>query len=164
MAADNSSDPTVKWLDAEEQQSWRSFIAGSRRLGSRLDQDLKAEGLSHDDYGVMVALSEADNDRLRMAELAEMSVESRSRLSHHITRLESRGLVERENCPSDRRGTWAILTPAGRLLLEAIAPAHVEGVRRYMLDHLTRDELRVIGEAFARIDAALVAGDRGEND
>jgi DNA-binding MarR family transcriptional regulator len=145
----------VRWLSAEEQAAWRHFITGARRLMDRLDQDLKALGLNHDDYGVLVALSEAEGDRMRMAELADQSVESRSRLSHHIGRLESRGLVARETCPEDRRGTWAVLTTEGRATVEATAPHHVEGVRRHFLDHVGAEELQVIGEAFARIDHAL---------
>lgn len=150
--------PEVRWLSASEQQAWRHFMTGARRLMDRLDQDLKALGLNHDDYGVLVALSEADGDRMRMAELADLSVESRSRLSHHIGRLEARGLAVRETCPEDRRGTWAVLTPEGRATIESIAPHHVEGVRRHFLDLLSDEELRVIGEAFARIDGALGPG------
>src|SRR3954454_2089159 len=104
----------VRWLTDTEQSAWRAFMTGSRRLMARLDADLKAQGLDHDDYGVLVALSEAEGVRLRMAELADVSVESRSRLSHHIGRLETRGLVARETCPDDRRGTWAVLTDDGR--------------------------------------------------
>lgn len=147
----------VRWLSAPEQAAWRAFITGARRLTERLDQELKALGLTHDDYGVLVALSEVDGDRMRMAELADLSVESRSRLSHHIGRLEARGLVVRETCPEDRRGTWAVLTPEGRATIEAVAPHHVEGVRRHFLDHLSPAELEVVGAVFARIDAALGA-------
>lgn len=145
----------VRWLSASEQAGWRSFIAGARRLMEALDADLKASGLNHDDYGVMVMLSEAPGDRLRMAELAARSVESRSRLSHHIGRLEARGLVRRETCPEDRRGAFAVLTAEGRATIEAIAPRHVAGVRAYFLDHLSPEELATIGEAFGRIDEAL---------
>ena len=145
----------VRWLDADEQRAWRSFVSGSRRLFERLDQDLKAQGLNHDDYGVLVALSESDDDRLRMAELANTSVESRSRLSHHIGRLEARGLVLRESCPNDRRGLFAVLTPTGRALIEQVAPHHVAGVRTWLLDLLTAQELEVVGRAFAKVDEAL---------
>jgi DNA-binding MarR family transcriptional regulator len=127
-------------------------------LLERLDQDLKSRGVTHDDYGVLVALSEAPGDRLRMAELALRSVESRSRLSHHIGRLESKGLVRRESCASDGRGLEAVLTPQGRAIIESIAPHHVVGVRSWFLDHLSAEELQVIGGAFSRIDESLVAG------
>lgn len=145
----------VRWLSDTEQEAWRHFISGIRRLMERLDVDLKAHGLNHDDYGVLVALSEADDDRMRMAELADRAVQSRSRLSHHIGRLESRGLVSRQSCPEDRRGAFAVLTPEGRATIEAVAPFHVAGVREHFLGHLSPDELAVVGAAFGRIDAAL---------
>lgn len=158
MATSAPSTPAVKWLTDAEQQAWRSFITGSRRLADQLDQDLKAQGISHDDYGVLVALSESEGDRMRMAELADHSVESRSRLSHHIGRLETRGLVTRQACPDDRRGSWAVLTAAGRETIEAIAPHHVAGVRQYFLDQVTPEELIVLGTVFGRITTALGPG------
>lgn len=145
----------VRWLTATEQQAWRAFIAGARRLMEALDGELKARGLTHDDYGVLVMLSEAPDDRMRMAELAARSVESRSRLSHHIGRLEARGLVTRQTCPEDRRGAFAVLTPEGRATIEEVAPHHVAGVRAHFLDHLSPEELATIGEVFGRIDDAL---------
>ncbi|MGI8711429.1 MAG: MarR family winged helix-turn-helix transcriptional regulator [Acidimicrobiales bacterium] len=147
----------TRWLGTAEQAAWRGYINGSQRLSARLEQDLKVHGTTHDDYRILVLLSEAPDDRLRMAELAELSVESRSRLSHHVARLERRGLVARQSCPSDGRGQFAVLLPAGRHLIEAVAPHHVEGVRAWFLDHLEPDEMAVIGTAFARIDAALCA-------
>lgn len=146
----------VPWLTDEEQAAWRAFISGAHRLLARLDADLKSEGVAHDDYGVLVALSEADGDRLRMSELADKVVESRSRLSHHVARMEARGLVARTRCPEDRRGSWAELTPAGRSAIEAAAPHHVEGVRRWFLDHAEPGELDAVRALFARIDAALL--------
>jgi DNA-binding MarR family transcriptional regulator len=151
----SSATEDVRWLSAEEQCAWRSFITGSRRLYEQLDSELKAHGLNHDDYGVLVALSESPDDRMRMSELADLSVESRSRLSHHIGRLEDRGLVERQSCPEDRRGSFAVLTPEGRATIERIAPVHVQGVRRHLLDHLSPAELAVLGDVFGRVDAAL---------
>jgi DNA-binding MarR family transcriptional regulator len=145
----------VAWLTTDEQAAWRAFVTGSSRLMAQLERELKAQGLTHDDYGVLVALSEAPEDRMRMSDLACSSVESRSRLSHHITRLEARGLVERESCPSDRRGSFAVLTPEGRATIEAVAPHHVAGVRRHLLDHLSAEELRTLGTVFERIGSAL---------
>lgn len=148
----------TRWLNEDEQAAWRSFITGARRLTDRLDQELKALGLGHDDYGVLVALSESEGDRMRMAELADHSVESRSRLSHHIGRLEAKGFVTRETCPEDRRGTWAVLTPAGREMIESVAPHHVEGVRRHLLDHVSPEELAVLRQVFDRVNDALGPG------
>jgi DNA-binding MarR family transcriptional regulator len=145
----------VAWLTTDEQAAWRAYVVGSSRLMAQLDAELKAQGLTHDDYGVLVALSEAPDDRMRMSDLASSSVESRSRLSHHITRLEARGLVARESCPSDRRGSFAVLTPEGRSTIEAVAPHHVAGVRRHLLDHLSPQELKTVAEVFERIGDAL---------
>jgi len=155
MADDTTSPDPVRWLSESEQRAWRSFINGSRRLLDRLERDLKTHGISHDDYGVLVALSESEGGRLRMAELADQSVESRSRLSHHIGRMESKGLVQRESCPGDRRGFFAVLTEAGRALMQETAPHHVAGVRAHFLDQVTPEELAVIATAFARIDDAF---------
>jgi DNA-binding MarR family transcriptional regulator len=148
----------VSWLTDTEQSAWRAFITGSRRLLEALDADLKAQGLTHDDYGVLVALSESEGGRLRMAELADVSVESRSRLSHHIGRLETRGFVARETCPDDRRGTWAVLTDEGRATIETVAPHHVAGVREYFLDNVSTEELATIATAFARVNQQLGPG------
>ncbi|MFN8017464.1 MAG: MarR family transcriptional regulator [Acidimicrobiales bacterium] len=159
--ASTPSQAGVRWLTEREQTAWRGFVMGSRRLTAHLDRDLKDRGLTHDDYGVLVMLSESEGDRMRMAELADLTVESRSRLSHHIGRLEARGLVARQSCPEDRRGSFAVLTPEGRATIEELAPFHVEGVRRYFLDHLTPEELDTIGAAFARIGDELGSIERG---
>jgi DNA-binding MarR family transcriptional regulator len=145
----------IPWLDDGEQRAWRRFICGTRRLLDRLDADLREHGVNHDDYAVLVWLSEAESGRLRMSELADRAVVSRSRLSRHVGRLEQRGLVRRESCPEDRRGSFAVLTDEGRDLMAATAPHHVSGVREFFLDHLTSEELALIGEAFGRIDNAL---------
>lgn len=152
MSQNNEPSPHVRWLDADEQQAWRSIIRGTRHLFERIDRDLKPLGLSGEDYGLLVGISEADEGRVRMAELADLSAQSRSRLSHHIGRLEKRGLVARESCEEDRRGQWATLTPTGRELLETAAPHHVAGVREHLLDHMSREELTTLGSVFGRLD------------
>ena len=149
---DEPAAPAVRWLTADEQQAWRSILRGTRHLFARIDQDLKPLGLTGEDYGVLVTLSEADGRRLRMAELAATSAQSRSRLSHHIGRLEARGLVVRETCEEDRRGQFATLTPAGYELLTEAAPHHVAGVRAHLLDHLSPEELATVGRVFGELD------------
>lgn len=156
--ADSAPPVPAPWLTDAEQDAWRSFITGSRRLLEALDQDLKAQGLNHDDYGVLVALSESEGDRMRMSDLADEAVESRSRLSHHIGRLETRGLVTREACPDDRRGSWAVLTAEGRATIEALAPHHVTGVRHYFLDQMSPEDLATVGGVFAKVAANLGPG------
>lgn len=157
MALSPTTADPVRWLTADEQAAWRSFVTGARRLMDQLEQDLKdhGSGLSHDDYGVLAALSDAEDGRLRMSDLAVRAVESRSRLSHHVGRMEERGLIRRESCPNDRRGSFAVMTETGRALMDATAPGHVAAVRTGFLDHLERGELDVIGAVFARIDDAL---------
>ena len=140
--------PTSPWLRGIESEAWRSFIETSRWVHEMLDRDLKAHGLTGDDYAVLVVLAEQPDRRLRMRDLAERVYESKSRLSHHVGRLEAKGLVRREACPSDRRGLNAVLTDEGAALLEASAPDHVRSVRRHFLDHFEPDELAMIATAF----------------
>ena len=159
-----SSSPTprpsgVRWLDEREQRAWRGTIAGSILLVDQLDRDLRtAHDLTLADYEILVHLSEADEDRLRMSELADAALVSRSRLTHRINRLGARGLVEREACPTDKRGTYAVLTAAGRTLLETAAPTHVDSVRRHLVDHLEPDELDVLGQVLGRVAEKLAPG------
>jgi DNA-binding MarR family transcriptional regulator len=141
----------TRWLDADEQRTWRAFVEASQLLFERLDRQLQRDsGLSHSDYEILVRLSESEDGRLRMSELAEHTLFSRSRLSHAVARLERDGMVRRQRCPSDGRGTFAALTPKGRSALADAAPGHVEEVRRRVFDRLTPDqagELREISDA-----------------
>jgi DNA-binding MarR family transcriptional regulator len=135
------------------QRAWRSFLLGSQLLLDQLDRELVRDaGMPHTYYGILVALSEQPERSLRMNEIADTLCFSKSRLSHAIGRLEERGWVERVTCPTDRRGAFAVLTPAGLAALEAAAPGHVAGVRRHLFDRLTPEQveqLRVISEAIA---------------
>lgn len=136
----------TRWLSEDEQASWRAWIAATLLLPDRLNRDLQEEtGLSLPDYEILVYLSEAPDRRLRMSELAERTMSSRSRLSHQIDRLESEGLVSREKCSDDRRGSFAVLTPEGWKVLVASAPTHVESVRRHLVDVLTPEEFAELG-------------------
>jgi DNA-binding MarR family transcriptional regulator len=140
-----------RWLDDHEQQTWRAFISASRLLFEQLDRELQRDaGMPHTYYEILVRLSEAPGRALRMSELAQRSGSSRSRLTHAVDRLEERGWVRREECPSDRRGQVAVLTDNGMQTLRAAAPLHVEGVRTHLFDQLTPaevDQLRKISEA-----------------
>lgn len=142
------ADGAVPWLAGTERDAWYSFIETSRWVFEMLDRDLKQHGLTGDDYAVLVTLSEQPEHRLRMSDLAERVYESKSRLSHHIGRLERKGWVRREACPSDGRGMNAVLTDEGVALLEQAAPDHVRSVRRHFLDHFEADELAMIATAF----------------
>ncbi|MGB2572080.1 MarR family winged helix-turn-helix transcriptional regulator [Micromonospora citrea] len=140
----------TRWLDHDEQQTWRAFLTASRALMDTLDRELQRDaGMPHAYYEILVRLSEAPQRRLRMSELAESTGSSRSRLSHAAARLEAAGWIRREECPTDRRGQIAVLTDAGFATLAAAAPGHVEGVRRHLFDALSPaqvDQLRRISE------------------
>ncbi|MFI7248174.1 MarR family winged helix-turn-helix transcriptional regulator [Micromonospora chalcea] len=143
----------TRWLDPDEQRTWRAFLTASRALMDALDRELQRDaGMPHAYYEILVRLSEAPDRRLRMSELAELTGSSRSRLSHAAARLEASGWIRREDCPTDRRGQIAVLTDKGFATLAAAAPGHVEGVRRHLFDALSPaqvDQLRRISETLA---------------
>lgn len=144
----------TRWLDDDQQQAWRSFLTANRLLFERIDRQLQQDAdLPHAYYEILVRLSEAPDATLRMSRLASSSLSSRSRISHAVARLEEAGLVHRRACPSDRRGSLAELTEAGRERLRAAAPSHVETVRASLFDPLTADQTTALRE----ISDALVA-------
>ncbi len=144
-----------RWLDEEEQRTWRAFLGAIRLLSTELDRELQRDAdMPHTYYEILVALSEAPGRALRMNELADMSQSSRSRLSHAVSRLEEAGWVERRACPTDKRGALAVLTAKGFAALEAAAPGHVDAVRRHLFDVLTPEQAAELG----RISAAIRDG------
>jgi DNA-binding MarR family transcriptional regulator len=145
------TDGQPHWLTAEEQQAWRATVQLSTLLLRQLDRDLTAYGLNGRDYEILVELSEAPDHRLRMTDLADATSQSRSRLSHQISRMEKRGLVRRDDCEGDKRGTFAVLTKAGFEAIERVAPHHVENVRRHFIDRLTPQQLEETRSAFQPI-------------
>jgi DNA-binding MarR family transcriptional regulator len=136
-----------RWLTDEEQRAWRAYIQLAQLLMRQLDRDLHPFGLSMHDYEILVELSEATSNRLRMTELADRTAQSRSRLSHQVSRMESRGLVVREGCEGDKRGTFAVLTELGSETIGRVAPHHVAGVRRHFIDGLSADGLGALADA-----------------
>ena len=140
----------TRWLDADEQRAWRAYMYSWMLLEDRLDRDLvRSTGISHAYYEILVQLSETEGRALRMSELAERCLSSRSRLSHAVSRLEERGWVRRQVCPEDGRGQLAVLTDEGFAALAAAAPVHVESVRTHLFDQLTPEQVaavRDIGE------------------
>ncbi|HKN52011.1 MAG TPA: MarR family transcriptional regulator [Amycolatopsis sp.] len=136
-----------RWLSDAEQCVWREFNLATRMLQAHLEGQLQHDsGMPHAYYEVLVALSEAPGRRLRMSELADARSSSRSRLSHAVARLEANGWVQREACGTDKRGSWAVLTPEGFAALEAAAPGHVEAVRESLFDALTPEQVAKLGE------------------
>jgi DNA-binding MarR family transcriptional regulator len=146
----------TRWLTTQEQRMWRSFHQMRRALDRALERQLAdGAGLSTADFEVLVPLSEAEQRRLRARDLGRMVSWDRSRLSHHLRRMEQRGLVERLDCPGDARGTIIALTPAGWSLIQAAAPAHVAAVRSYVFDVLTAAEVAIFTDLTERITARI---------
>ena len=143
--------PAARWLTDDQQRAWRAYLLGSSVLSERLDAQLREHGLDLAEYEILVTLSEAADRQLRMAELADAVHQSRSRLTHTVTRMEKRGLIERTTCPVDRRGVWANLTDAGYRLLEDAAPSHVECVRRNFVDAIAPRDYEALGRAFRAV-------------
>jgi DNA-binding MarR family transcriptional regulator len=138
----------ARWLNAEQQVTWRAYLLGTARLIAKLDDDLREFGLGINDYEILVRLSEAPDRRLRMAELADRLHQSRSRLTHTVGRLEAAELVRRTSCKSDKRGVWAELTDAGYAMLEQAAPSHVRGVRENLVELVSAEDFAAVGRVF----------------
>src|ERR1700722_10262915 len=145
------TDGQPRWLNPDEQQAWRATVNLSQLLMRQLDRDLNAHGLNGHDYEILVELSEPPDRRLRMTELADATSQSRSRLSHQISRMENRGLVRRDNCEGDKRGTFAVLTEPGMDAIKRVAPYHVENVRRHFIDRLSSRQQTEVRDAFEPI-------------
>jgi DNA-binding MarR family transcriptional regulator len=140
--------------------AWRSFLRAHAKVTRILDAELSAEcDLPLGSYAVLVHLAEAPERRLRMTDLAERVLLSRSGLTRLVDRMEREGLIRRESCPSDLRGTNAVLTEEGLARLRAAAPVHLRGVREHVVDLLTADELATIAGAFGRIAGPMPGGD-----
>ena len=155
----------TRWLTDDEQSAWRAWIATSLLLPDRLSRDLQqASGISLADYEILVYLSESPERRLRMSELAERTLSSRSRLSHQVDRLSAAGLVDRQPCSEDRRGYFAVLTEPGWDFLVATAPVHVASVREHLVDVLTPEEFADLGRLCAKIAERLLSSDDAPAD
>lgn len=144
----------TRWLDAEQQRAWRSYLDGSARLMERVESDLRKHGLSGAEYQILVELSESPGRRMRMAELANRARQSRSRLTHTVARMENAGLVTRQACTSDGRGVEAVLTEEGWELIVRAAPDHVAGVLDAFVDLVPREDFLAMGRAFAAVATA----------
>ncbi|MFG1803141.1 MarR family winged helix-turn-helix transcriptional regulator [Micromonospora carbonacea] len=151
----------TRWLDDDQQRAWRAYLRMQAEVAARLGRQLQADsGLSFADYGVLVQLAEAPDGRLRPFELQRDLQWEQSRLSHHLGRMQRRGLVDREECPQDARGAFVVLTAAGRAAIEAAAPAHVDTVRRLVFDRLDPDEVRALERIATRVVEGLDDGPR----
>jgi DNA-binding MarR family transcriptional regulator len=151
----------VRWLDPDEQRAWRAVQVMQARLNAALATQLAAEtGLSLADYVVLVMLTDMPSGAARVHELARHLGWERSRVSHHVARMAERGLVRKERCASDRRGSYVVVTEAGRRALEAAAPGHVAAVRRFFVDVLTAEQLDALAEAAGQVVHAIDEAER----
>jgi len=135
----------TRWLDDDEQRTWRSFLTATKLFFDGIERQLQQDsGLPHAYYEILVRLSEAPGRTLRMSDLASSSLSSRSRISHAVARLEENGWVRRRPCEHDKRGALAELTDAGLAGLQEAAPRHVEAVRRGLFDALTPEQVAAL--------------------
>ena len=131
-----------RWLNEREQRAWRAYLAMQNRLQARLNRQLQSDAdVSLADFDVLVALTDRPDVQVRVLELAEALQWEKSRLSHHLARMQRRGLIERQECLDDGRGAFVVLTDEGRLAIERAAPAHVDTVRALVFDGLDPDQV-----------------------
>ena len=148
----------TRWLTDEEQQAWRGLLRMTAQLNARANRLLVQEyGISLADYEVLVALSEAPEGQLRVFEVADALAWEQSRVSHQLARMQRRGLITREECETDARGAFAVLTTAGRAAIERAAPAHVEQVRQLVFDELSHEQVSALTEITTRVLDRLAA-------
>lgn len=135
-----------------ELRAWRGMLRAHASLTKALDADLEAEhDLPLSSYEVLLYLAAADGERMRMSDLADSVALSRSGLTRLVDRMEREGLLGRESCPSDARGSYARLTDAGRAQLDGARRTHLAGVRERFLDHLSDAELDALGDCWERV-------------
>jgi DNA-binding MarR family transcriptional regulator len=144
--------PRAERLDDRELRAWRGMLRTHATLTKALDAELEAaHGLPLSSYEVLLHLGDADGQRMRMSDLADSVILSRSGLTRLVDRMEREGLIERQSCPSDARGSFATLTAAGRRKLAAARATHLAGVRSMFLDRFTPEEQEVLGAAWERV-------------
>jgi DNA-binding MarR family transcriptional regulator len=145
-----------RWLNEQEGRAWLAFLNAAGLLNRRLDQQLERDaGLSHLQYEILVRLAAAPDGELRMSELAAALLNSKSKLTYQIDRLEQAGLVRRRSCATDMRAVYAVLTDAGREMLERAAPGHVAAVRDLFIDVLTPKQLTAIADGLDNVGRRL---------
>ncbi|MFI9625549.1 MarR family winged helix-turn-helix transcriptional regulator [Streptomyces sp. NPDC052042] len=158
---ETETETATRWLNNAEQCAWRTHLEVNKLLMHQLEKDLQPFGLTMNDYEILVNLSESEDQRMRMSDLATATLQSKSRLSHQITRMENAGLVRRENCESDRRGLYGVLTEHGAETMRKVAPHHVASVRRHFMDLLTPEALDNLHTALTPV-AEHLRGRRGK--
>lgn len=144
------------WLNDREQRAWRGYLDMHAQLTARLHRQLQADSaLSLSDFDVLVQLTDRADGRARILELAQALQWEKSRLSHHVARMQRRGLVERQDCPDDARGAFIALTDQGRDAIEQAAPRHVDTVRDLVFDQLTTEQVDALCAITEQVQARL---------
>ncbi|HEV7978376.1 MarR family winged helix-turn-helix transcriptional regulator [Amycolatopsis sp.] len=147
-----------RWLDETQQRAWRKYMSMQAQLNARLNRQLQADSkLSLSDFEVLVQLTDNPSHKVRMFEVAQALQWEKSRLSHHLVRMQKRGLVAREECPSDARGAFIVLTPEGRTAIEEAAPQHVDTVRRLFFEGMTEEQISTLATMSEAILKRLAA-------
>jgi DNA-binding MarR family transcriptional regulator len=142
------------WLDDDEQKAWRSYLLMTRTLETHLERHLQRDfGLSKSDFEILVNLSESESGRMRAFELSRSTQWEKSRLSHHLSRMEKRGLIRKESCES--RYPEIAITEAGMAAIKECAPAHAARVRKFFVDVFGPDRMSVLGEVSDEVVATI---------
>ncbi|WP_369172823.1 MarR family winged helix-turn-helix transcriptional regulator [Streptomyces sp. R28] len=151
-----------QWLNEEELRAWYAFVAAGALINRRLDQQLKDDvGITHLQYEILVRLNAAPDREMRMSALADALLNSKSGLTYQITRLEKAGLVTRRPCAGDPRAVYAVLTEAGRQMLERAAPGHVAQVRKLLIDVLTPQQLATFADGLTEVTHRIQNSEAG---
>ncbi|WP_411079302.1 MarR family winged helix-turn-helix transcriptional regulator [Streptomyces sp. cmx-18-6] len=154
--------PEPRWLSDREQRAWQAYRRMFLLLNAQVSRDLARDSsLSDADYDVLSNLGSRPEHRGRVSEIADRMLWSRSRLSHHLARMEQRGLLVREECATDGRGAVVVLTEEGLRAIEDAAGPHVESVRRYFIDLLTPEQIDAFAEIGETVVGGLTAADTG---
>jgi DNA-binding MarR family transcriptional regulator len=150
----------TRWLEPEQQRAWRAYVRMQGELNAHLSRRMSVDSeISMADFAVLVQLTDTSDERVRVLELARQLNWEKSRISHHVARMEKRGLVRREGCGSDGRGSFVVLTDLGRSAIEAAAPSHAETVNSLVFDLLTDAEVRTLREISEKIFTRLTTGE-----
>ncbi|MFD4674379.1 MarR family winged helix-turn-helix transcriptional regulator [Lentzea sp. NPDC058450] len=150
----------TRWLEPEQQRAWRAYVRMQGELNAHLSRQMSVDSdLSMADFTVLVQLTDTPDERVRVLELARSLHWEKSRISHHVARMEKRGLVRRENCRSDGRGSFVVLTDEGRAAIEAAAPSHAETVHKLVFDLLSDSEVVALREISEKIFGRLTTGE-----
>ena len=148
----------TRWLTPDQQRAWRGLVVGMTLLMDRLDDDLRREhGVSLTEYEILVRLSEREEGRMRMAQLADSLAHSRSRVTHTVQRMERAGLVTRSHAVEDGRGVFAVLTEEGRGVIDRAAHLHVRGVRENLVDLVSEEDFAVLGRVMNQVTDQLIS-------